>query len=122
MFQLVNGIREEYGLPAFKQLDTLTAVAQLRASELPYRFDATHSRPDGSGCETAFFELGLTSFYGIGENIASGQRTAQRVVEGWMNSPGHRANILDSSFEYMGVGVCYQDGVYYWSQDFYTPW
>ena len=50
------------------------------------------------------------------ENIAMGQRTAAEVVEGWMNSPGHKANIMNASYTHIGVGL--SDSGYYWTQQF----
>ena len=57
----------------------------------------------------------------VGENIAAGYSSPEAVVEGWMNSPGHRANILEAEFTHIGVGYEYLPGTtykYYWSQEF----
>ncbi|EKN41831.1 transporter, partial [Clostridium botulinum CFSAN001627] len=57
-----------------------------------------------------------------GENIASGYPTAKAVVDGWMKSPGHKANILSKSFTEIGVGLAKSsDGTYYWTQMFINP-
>jgi uncharacterized protein YkwD len=57
-----------------------------------------------------------------GENIAMGQRTPKEVVTAWMNSPGHRGNILSTSFTEIGVGCAKnKNGVYYWTQMFIRP-
>lgn len=62
------------------------------------------------------------SFTAAGENIAYGQPTAQAVMDAWMNSPGHRANILNSSYTQIGVGaVADNNGTIYWTQDFIRP-
>ncbi len=53
-----------------------------------------------------------------GENIAMGQRTPQEVMNAWMNSKGHRENILNASFDTIGVGYYEENGVYYWVQLF----
>jgi len=80
----------------------VTAAAQVRAKEIKTSF--SHTRPDGRSCFTALDEAGA-SYMGAGENIAIGQRTPEQVVNDWMNSEGHRKNILNSNFKYIGVGV-----------------
>ena len=59
--------------------------------------------------------LGI-SYKSAAENIAMGQRSAQEVVQGWMNSAGHRANIMNGSYTHIGVGL--SDSGYYWTQQF----
>lgn len=125
VFRLVNQIRAEYGLPAFKQLDALTGAAQKRAQELSGFY--SHNRPNGQPSYTVMKEFGL-EYRLTGENIAAGQMTPQEVVNAWMSSTvGHREAILSSDYRYMGVGyVCLTSGdsqgyKYYWTQEFYTP-
>ena len=78
----------------------------------------SHTRPDGSGFSTALTQAGV-SYTTSGENIAYGQQTPQAVMEAWMNSAGHRANILNASFRQIGVGhVRSASGVSYWTQLF----
>jgi uncharacterized protein YkwD len=91
-------------------------AAQLRANEIVQQF--SHTRPNGQSCFTALQQFNV-SYSTAGENIAYGQPDAQTVVNGWMNSPGHRANILNGSFKQTGIGV-YRDakGTYYWTQMF----
>ena len=90
-------------------------AAEVRAGELPKKF--SHTRPNGSSCFTA-----VRSSYGyIGENIAAGQRSPEEVVESWMNSEGHRKNILNKNFRNLGVGyVNVENSEYghYWVQLF----
>jgi len=78
----------------------------------------SHTRPNGSSFSTALKEQGA-SYSTAGENIAWGQKTPQEVVTGWMNSSGHRANILGANYTKIGCGF-YQgsDGTCYWSQLF----
>ena len=93
----------------------MQSAAQIRARELVTDF--SHTRPDGSECFTALQAVGA-KYSGAGENIAYGQKTPQEVVNAWMNSPGHRANIMNGNFTTIGVG-CYKSGnTYYWSQFF----
>ncbi|MBR1852154.1 MAG: CAP domain-containing protein [Lachnospiraceae bacterium] len=114
--ELVNEARAQAGLQPVTLRQDLTAVAQLRAKETVTLF--SHTRPNGSSCFTALGEYGV-SYRGAGENIAYGQRSPEEVMEGWMNSSGHRANILNANFTSIGVGY-YQsaNGVKYWSQMF----
>ena len=92
--------------------ETVQPPAQT-AEDLPTLFD--HTRPDGSSCFTALDEAGIR-YRAAGENIAYGQRTPEQVVEAWMDSPGHRANILSSYFTAIGVG--YRSQGSYWVQLF----
>ena len=125
MFRLVNQIRAEYGLPAYKKLDPLTGAAGRRATEVSGYY--SHTRPNGYASYTVLKEYGL-DYSCAGENIAAGQRTAQAVVNDWMESTkGHREAILSSEYQYMGVGfVLLQESDpqgfgYYWVQEFFTP-
>ena len=99
---LVNIERNKVGLAPL-EVDTKVAVAaQIRAKEVINTF--SHTRPDGSSCFTALSQSGAT-YRGAGENIARGQKTPEQVVKEWMVSPGHKANILNKNFKYIGVGV-----------------
>lgn len=112
---LVNKERNAYGLQPVKVSPILSEAANIRASELKANF--SHTRPNGTSCFTAMSELGI-QYRSSAENIAYGQKNPESVMNAWMNSSGHRANILNEKMEYIGVGVFYQDGVYYWSQFF----
>ena len=99
---LVNIERNKVGLAPL-EVDTKVAVAaQIRAKEVINTF--SHTRPDGSSCFTALSQSGAT-YRGAGENIARGQKTPEQVVKEWMVSSGHKANILNKNFKYIGVGV-----------------
>lgn len=113
---LVNAERAKYGLPALKTNPTLQAAALARAKETVQLF--SHTRPNGTSCFTVLKEYGISYRY-AGENIAYGQRSPQEVVTAWMNSEGHRANILNKNFTTIGIGY-YQtaNGTKYWSQLF----
>lgn len=114
--ELVNKERAAEGLSALKLDKTVAAAAQVRAQEIETSF--SHTRPSGKSFSTALTDAGV-SYKGAGENIAWGQKTPEEVVEGWMNSSGHRANILNSKYTTIGVGY-YQNanGTNYWSQLF----
>ncbi len=99
--ELVNKERAKVGLPALKLDTKASQAAQVRAKEVNSVF--SHTRPDGRSCFTALKEAGV-SYRTAGENIAKGQRTPEEVVNAWMNSAGHRANILGKQFTSIGVG------------------
>lgn len=104
--RLVNEARAQEGLPPLEVLSELETAAEIRAQELGTLFE--HTRPDGRSCFTVLEECGVSSYRAAGENIAMGTDDPERVMELWMNSPGHRANILKSSFTHIGVG--YHEG------------
>lgn len=114
--RLVNEERAKEGLPALTVDTGLTAAGNVRAKEIVASF--SHTRPDGTSFATAIKEQGV-SYRNAGENIAWGQKTPEDVVNAWMNSPGHRANILNGNFTRIGVGH-YQNGsgTNYWVQLF----
>lgn len=116
ILRLVNEERAKAGLSALT-LDTgLTAAGNVRAKEIVSSF--SHTRPNGTSFSTAIREQGV-SFRGAGENIAWGQKSPEEVMDAWMNSPGHRANILNEKYTRIGVGH-YQNGTgtNYWVQLF----
>ena len=114
--RLVNLEREKAGLAPLQLDAQLSAAAQVRAEEIDISF--SHSRPDGSSGFTVLKELGIT-YRAVGENIAKGSPTPERVMQGWMGSSGHKANILNENFTAIGIGV-YEDaaGVMHWVQLF----
>ncbi len=118
VLELCNNERTEQGLSKLKTKEwLLDEVAMVRAGELPSYF--SHTRPDGRSCWSAYTDAGITSGYSA-ENIAAGYLGAIDVVNGWMNSTGHRANILGSS-GYLATGyVTSSSGGYdrYYSQNF----
>ena len=118
--RLVNVERAKEGLAPLGTYDSLTKAAQIRAPEIVTLF--SHDRPDGTSCFTAMDQTGATKgAYTWGENIAAGNATAAATVEQWMNSPGHRANILNAKFTHIGVGYQHSAGStygHYWVQMF----
>lgn len=112
---LVNRYRAENGLSALTLDKSLCKAAETRAREIVSTF--SHTRPNGASCFTVLSESGI-SYGSAGENIAYGQDSATEVMSAWMNSSGHRANILGSSFAKLGVGVYQSGGTLYWAQLF----
>ncbi len=113
---LVNAERAKEGLAPLTLDAKVSAAAQIRATECEQRF--SHTRPNGSSFATALKEQNI-SYRSAGENIAWGQKTPQEVVTAWMNSAGHRANIMNKNFTTIGVGY-YENarGTDYWCQLF----
>ena len=105
----VNRERASRGLGALKVSAELSRAARVRASEITRKF--SHTRPDGTAWRTV-------SSAAYGENIAMGQRTADKVMAAWMSSSGHRANILRASYGSIGVCAVVSGGVTYWVQLF----
>ena len=105
VLDLVNAERAKYGLQPLVMGDAnLTAAAQKRAEEIATV--NSHTRPDGSKCFTVLKEYGVTAAP-TGENAAWGSVSPQEVVDAWMQSEGHRANILNPEARAMGVGYYY---------------
>ncbi|MFA9377837.1 MAG: CAP domain-containing protein [Lachnotalea sp.] len=113
---LVNVERAKEGLTALTIDQNVVNAAMVRANEIQTKFE--HVRPNGSPFVTALKENGV-SYRGAGENIAWGQNTPKEVVNAWMNSPGHRANIMNPNFVHIGVGNLQNSaGTQYWVQIF----
>ena len=105
----VNEERAKYGLSQLRTDAELTRAARVRAEEIVRSF--SHTRPDGSKWATV-------SVSAYGENIAMGQKTADKVMAAWLTSEGHRANILRPSYGSIGVCALTVNGVTYWVQLF----
>lgn len=112
---LVNEIRKEYGLSELKLNTELSAVARAKSQDMKNNQYFSHTSPTYGSPFDMMKTFGI-SYRTAGENIAMGYRTPEAVVDGWMNSEGHRANILNSSFSEIGVG--YVSSGNYWTQMF----
>lgn len=111
VLDLVNQERAKQGLSALTMDTDLLAVAMQRAAETSIAFD--HTRPTGQKCFTASAKM-------TRENIAVGSTTAQDVMNQWMNSSGHKANILSSDSTSIGIGCVTVSGRTFWVQCFGT--
>jgi uncharacterized protein YkwD len=111
---LTNDARADVGCQPLTVDDKLTAAAQLHAEDMSARNYMDHVNPEGMDPQDRAAAQGFTD--PVGENIAMGYPDAQAVIDGWMNSPGHRANIENCDYRTIGVGVD-SDG-WYWAQDF----
>ena len=115
ILRLVNQERENENLSPLTLSEGLTYPASVRADEIVKLFE--HTRPDGSSCFTAIEK----DYWSNGENIAASQTSPEKVMTAWMNSEGHRANILSESFQKLGVGYTYDSSSNYrnyWVQMF----
>ncbi|MCM3926520.1 CAP domain-containing protein, partial [Frankia sp. AiPs1] len=117
---LTNAEREREGLAPLAVNPTLTAAAAEHSRDMAARGFFAHTSPDGRTVSDRVTDLGYR-YARVAENIAAGQTTAEEVVTGWMQSPGHRANILIPQLRQIGVGYA-TGGEYgtYWTQVFGT--
>ena len=113
--KLINAERTKRGLAALKKDSGAVKAAHVRAKELLRSF--SHTRPDGRNFYSAADDLGV-DFRAAGENIAYGYDTPALVVRTWMNSQGHKENILSTKFTKIGIGCCSDGETYYWLQFF----
>lgn len=109
VLNLVNKERKKEKLPALVMDQSLLETAMLRGFETIIYWN--HTRPDGTLCFTANSKM-------MGENIAAWQTSPKEVMSSWMNSQGHKDNILNSDYKSIGVGCVYINGSYYWVQCF----
>ena len=116
ILRLVNIERRKAGVKPLKLSRELLRPAAIRAKEITKVF--SHTRPNGMPFNSAFYGIDYKT---AGENIAAGQTSCKMVMEQWMNSPGHRANILSKKYKYLGVGYLYDSKTAYkhfWVQHF----
>ncbi|QUL52809.1 serine protease [Paenibacillus tritici] len=110
---LVNKERAAAGLAPVSALDSLNKVAAAKAADMRSNKYFSHTSPTYGSPFDMMSAFGIT-YKAAGENIAMGQKTPQEVMTAWMNSPGHKANILSANFNYIGVGFDNN----YWVQEF----
>ena len=115
VIRLVNDIRRQNGLSALSANWELSRVARYKSQDMVDNRYFSHNSPTYGTPFQMIKAFGL-SYRTAGENIAYGQRTPQAVVNAWMNSSGHRANILNPSYTQIGVG--YVSNGHYWTQMF----
>lgn len=116
-----NNYRTAARVGTVKLDNELSVAATVRALEMAYSggvFDISHTRPNGLECFSIFKEFNITNITSGGENVAAGQKSASAAATAWYNSSGHRANMEDSTFKKIGVGMYELDGIKYWVQLF----
>ena len=119
--ELTNQERAKHGLAALSISNELAASAERYAHVMAGVGGISHTGPDGSTLSTRNEAAGYRSWSWMGENVAAGQTSPERVVAAWMNSPGHRANILSPKAREIGVGHAHTGGNKYghfWAQEF----
>ncbi|MCF6138448.1 SafA/ExsA family spore coat assembly protein [Pseudalkalibacillus berkeleyi] len=116
--QLVNDERAKYGLQPLQENWELSRVARYKSKDMIENNYFSHTSPTYGSPFKMIEDFGIT-YRSAGENIAAGQQTAEEVVNAWMNSEGHRKNILSSNYTEIGVGYA-KGGNYghYWTQMF----
>ncbi|MDI2586413.1 MULTISPECIES: SafA/ExsA family spore coat assembly protein [unclassified Psychrobacillus] len=115
VIKLINIERANAGLPALKDDWELARVAEAKSQDMHDKNYFDHTSPTYGSPFDMMKAYGVT-YKAAGENIAKGQQSASDVVKAWMNSEGHRANILNKNFTHIGVGYV-KDGNY-WTQMF----
>lgn len=113
--KLTNAERTKAGLKALQTDDKLMAAAREKSQDMQSKKYFSHTSPTFGSPFDRMKALGIT-YKSAGENIAQGQRSPQEVVQAWMDSPGHRANILNANYTHIGVG--YVKSGNYWTQQF----
>ena len=113
VIKLVTAERAKAGLPALKYDWELARVAKHKSQDMKDKGYFSHTSPTYGSPFTMMKNYGI-NYKSAGENIAKGQSTAQQVVNAWMNSSGHRANILSKDYTHIGVG--YVKSGHYWTQ------
>ncbi|MFI0714123.1 CAP domain-containing protein [Streptomyces inhibens] len=116
VLSLVNQERAQAGCSPVTADKELAGLAQQFSDDMARRGFFDHTDPDGNTPWDRARAQGITDLGG--ENIARGQANAQSVMDSWMNSPGHRANILNCEYKTLGVGAHFGPGGPWWTQDF----
>lgn len=122
ILNLVNIERKKAGVNPLTLSSKLTSVANVKAKDMAVNKYFSHQSPTYGSPFEMLQHFGVKYSY-AGENIAAGQRTSKEVMNSWLNSSGHRANILNKNYTELGVGF-YAGGLYdtYWVQQFIRPW
>jgi uncharacterized YkwD family protein len=116
--ELVNIERQKNGVPALTLDSSISNVARTKSKDMAVNNYFSHQSPTYGMAGDMLRQFGI-NWSAWGENIASGQKTPEAVVTAWMNSPGHRANILSTNFSNIGVGYATNsNGTAYWTQMF----
>lgn len=117
---LVNDERARNGCGPVRLSAQLETAAQWQSDDMAARGFFSHTNPDGAGPQARIEAAGYR-WKTWGENIARGQSDPAAVMDSWMNSPEHRANILNCAFTELGVGLHTGSGGPWWTQDFGAP-
>lgn len=118
VLQLVNAERSKAGLQPLKMSEELRSIANLKSKDMSENGYFSHNSPTYGSPFQMLQDFGV-HYSAAGENIAAGQKTPQEVMNSWLNSSGHRANIMNKNFDTIGIGYV-EGGSYgtYWTQLF----
>lgn len=115
VIELTNAQRAKNGLAALKADSTLSKVARTKSTDMQQKNYFSHTSPTYGSPFNMMQSFGVT-YRTAGENIAKGQPSPEQVVNAWMNSEGHRRNILNKDYTHIGVGFASNGN--YWTQEF----
>lgn len=126
----INEIRAEKNLPQLDRNRQIASIARTYSADMATREYFSHTNPEGEGPGDRFGDLYPTTCRAVGENLAfvgtqgadTGEEVARRIVNGWMNSEGHRENILTARWDMEGIGVYVDGNRVYASQEFCDTW
>jgi len=127
VIELTNEVRGQHGLHPLSKSPQLMDSALAHSQDMASHHFISHTGSDGSNVAKRVTKAGYTNWTTVGENCAMGQRTPEEVIQGWLDSPGHRANLLNENFHELGVGyvegeiltpVGFQFRGGYWTQNF----
>ena len=120
ILDLLNAERAAHELPPLAWSEEASQAAYIHSQDMHYRDFFAHVNPDGEDPGDRMVKTGVE--YGLfGENIARGYESPAQVMAAWMDSPGHRANILEPRFTHVGIGIhTYDSGGPWWTQDFFN--
>ncbi|SHE33722.1 uncharacterized protein, YkwD family [Seinonella peptonophila] len=120
VIRLVNEERKKNGLKPLKTHQDLSFVARKKSADMCDNNYFNHDSPTYGSPEQMVNDHGISYYHGVGENIAEGYQTPAETINAWMNSEGHRRNILDPDYTHIGVGYVDGGGTYgtYWTQQF----
>ncbi len=119
--ELINEYRSQNGLPVLDLDSNLQAAAQWLSEDMADKNYFSHIDSLGRDLLQRLADFGYTVATTKGENIAAGYATAENVLTGWKNSPGHNANMLNVGYHVIGIGLAYasaSDYGWYWTTDF----
>lgn len=118
VLRLTNRERYKTGAAPLMMVAPLVEASDIRAKEITIDYRKDHKRPDGSSCFTAIEPKFSASRAAKGENAYRSPSTPAQAVAGWMNSPGHKANILNNNYTYIGCGATDEKDFKHWIQIF----
>ena len=119
MLARINAERSTAGAGALQLCARLTTAAQAHSGDQAATNTMSHTGSNGSTMSQRIEAAGYTGWSALAENVAMGYPSVSSVMDGWMNSPGHRANLLSASYLHVGLGrAASASGTLYWTQDF----